>query len=284
MLKKIAVAIVHGMGNQTEEFAKDSIEMIKREFNRNLEQIIANPSSFLIIEPMFWAEIFAEREKELFRKLHANHNLNFHDLRKFVIHYLGDAVAYQPVETNQHNYERVHKKIENGLQSLSMKAGNNAPLCVISHSLGAVISSNYFYDLQYKEQLVDSGSRDRSPLEQGDTLTLFYTLGTTLPLWSLRYHDFDRPINIPSPKLNEYYPGLSGEWINFFDKEDILGYPLREVDKSYENAVKEDKEVNVGNILTNWNPFSHSAYLTDENVIETIVKGLVRTWRQINNL
>ncbi|WP_163103197.1 chemotaxis protein [Peribacillus alkalitolerans] len=284
MEKKIAVAIVHGMGNQTEEFAKDGIKLIKREFDRKLEGIIANPSSYLIIQPIFWAEIFAEKEEQLFRKLHSNNNLNFHNLRKFVIHYLGDAVAYQPVETDQHNYGRVHKKIADGLQSLSMKAGEHAPLCVISHSLGSVVASNYFYDLQYKGQVGGSLSRDHSPIELGKTLTLFYTLGTTLPLWSLRYHNFDRPIDIPSQNLSEYYPGLNGEWINFFDKDDILGYPLREVDKNYKNAVNKDIEVNVGGILTNWNPLAHSAYLTDEKVIETIVKGLVRTWRQINNL
>ncbi|MGN4457457.1 chemotaxis protein [Bacillus cereus group sp. MYBK57-1] len=280
-MQKIAVVIIHGIGEQKPEFADKMITEIKKIFTKELSGIVDDPASQLIIKPIFWAELFAEKEEELFQSIVLNENLHFKELRRFVIHYLGDAIAYQPVETAKQNYERIHEKIAQNLNEIYKIAGETAPLCVISHSLGSVIASNYFYDLQFKKD--DLNSHHLSPLEKGDTLALFYTLGTTLPLWSLRYYNFNRPINIPSAKLKDYYPGLIGEWINFYDKDDILGYPLRNIDESYANAVTEDKEINVGGLITGWNPLSHHAYFTDQNVIKPIVESLARIWKDINH-
>jgi hypothetical protein len=283
-LQKVAVAIIHGMGIQKQEFADDMISLLYKSFTRKMSTLIENPASQLVIQPIYWAEVFGQREEVLYDTLVINHHLHYHELRKFIIQYLADAIAYQPVETAKHNYERVHKKLGENLHLLSETAGTKAPLCIISHSLGSVIASNYFYDLQIKKKDTQSVINQTSPLEKGDTLTLFYTMGTTLPLWSLRYYNFDRPIDIPSAKLSEIYPGLRGEWINFYDKDDILGYPLRDVADSYKHAVHEDREINVGNILTSWNPLAHSSYFTDKDVIEPITNGLVRVWKQINQV
>lgn len=280
MYKKLAIAIIHGIGEQTEDYAEKTIALINKKFSKKLKQLVEDPSSYLIVQPIVWSQIFAEREGNLFKQTVLNNHLRYQDLRRFVIQYVGDVVAYQPVETAGHNYERVHEEIGESLNILAKKAGNDAPLCVISHSLGSVIASNYFYDLQ-----VDKGDAIKlSPLEKGNTLTLFYTLGTTLPLWSLRYHNFNRPINIPSKELPNFHPGLKGEWINFYDKDDVLGYPLKDVSEHYNAAVDEDRKVNVGGLFTSWNPLCHIKYLKDKDVVDPIVDGLVRTWRQINNI
>ncbi|WNS76550.1 chemotaxis protein [Bacillus sp. DTU_2020_1000418_1_SI_GHA_SEK_038] len=284
MHKKLAVAIIHGMGSQKEDFAKETIALINNLFAKKLEHLVEDPVSYLKIQAIHWAPIFTYREDKLFEKMVQNNKLNYLGLRKFLITYLGDAIAYQPVETVKQNYERVHEKVGEGLNILAKRAGDHAPLCVISHSLGSVIASNYFYDLQFKKSDLTCVVNESSPLEKGDTLTLFYTMGTTLPIWSLRYYNFNRPINIPSRNLKKYYPSLKGEWLNFYDKDDVLGFPLRPVDESYQNAVNEDREVNVGGLLTSWNPLSHTGYFKDMDVIEPIVDGLVRTWRQVNNI
>ncbi|MCH6264181.1 chemotaxis protein [Neobacillus citreus] len=281
-MKKIAVAIIHGIGRQDKDFASGMIGMLKKNFAKKIGNLVTDPSSQLIFQPIQWSEVLENREEELYEKIVLNHKLDYQKLRHFLIHYMGDVIAYQPVESAKHNYERVHEKIAENLRELANNAGGNAPLCVISHSLGSVITSNYFYDLQYKENDGTVDGSQFSPLENGDTITLFYTLGTTLPLWSLRYFNFDQPIKIPSPKLKEFYPGLNGEWINFYDKDDILGYPLRPINDIYKNAVTEDRQVNVGNILTSWNPLCHMSYFRDKDVIEGIADGLVRTWRHIN--
>lgn len=254
------------------------IELLKNGFESKLETLVEEPASQLIFQPIHWSKVLEEREEQLYKKIVQDPKLDYQGFRQFFIHYLGDVIAYQPVESAKHNYERIHETIRENLHILARNAGSHAPLCVISHSLGSVLASNYFYDLQTKQM-----EGTPSALEKGDTLALFYTLGTALPLWSLRYHDFERPLNIPSPKLPKYYAKVKGEWINFYDKDDILGYPLRTINEVYNRAVTEDREVNVGNILTSWNPLCHTSYFTDKDVIDRIVDGLVRTWRQVNS-
>lgn len=284
MYKNLAVAIIHGIGEQTEDFAKDFMAEIRKNFSKKLVHLVENPGAYLFLQPIQWASIFKEREESLFDKIVSEPKLDFQRLRKFIIHYVGDMIAYQPVETGKHNYERIHELIGKNLNQLSKMAGTESPLCVISHSLGSVIASNYFYDLQFTKRNVTTVVNPFSPLEKGDTLTLFYTLGTTLPLWSLRYHNFNRPINIPSNQLQNYHPDLKGEWINFYDKDDILGFPLKAVNENYQKAVSEDREVNVGGMLTSWNPLCHISYFKDLDIINSITDGLVRAWRQLNKL
>lgn len=283
-MKKVAVAIIHGMGMQKEDYAEEMAAMLQQMFYEKTKSFGEASHSCLVIEPVYWAKVFEEGETELHNRLVKEKNLRFKELRRFIIHYLADAIAYQPVETAMHNYHLVHRKVAESLQKLAEQAGSEAPLCVISLSLGAVIASNYFYDMQLKPANVGFPLENLSPLEKGDTLSLFYTMGTTLPFWSLRYNKFDRPIRIPSPTIAESFPGLKGEWINFYDRDDLLGYPLKEVSPEYRRTVTEDREINAGGILDSWNPLSHAAYLTDKDVLAPIVKGLVRVWRHINNL
>ena len=48
----------------------------------------------------------------------------------------------------------------------------------------------------------------------------------------MRYRDFDKPIEVPSAQLKLYYEHLLGEWVNFYDKDDILAYPSKALTKS----------------------------------------------------
>lgn len=283
MTTKIAVAILHGMGSQKKSFAKKTIVKINSQFQKRMKELGEDPTEKLVIQPVLWAPVFESEEANLFQSTVRAKKLHYQHLREFVIEYLGDAVAYQPVEELKQNYDKVHQRVGKELHTLSEKAGKQAPLCVLSHSLGAVIASNYFYDLQMKLEDTTCVIDSLSPLERGDTLTLFYTMGTTLPIWYLRYDNFTRPINIPSENLEKHHANLKGEWINFYNKNDIFGLPLKPVNENYHAAVSEDREVNVGNLLTSWNPFSHNSYLTDKKVIQAVVEGLVRTWRAVND-
>jgi len=282
MMQKVATVIIHGIGEQNSNFAFETCKLINRKFEEKLYGLIDDPSSQLVIEPICWSKVFSYKEQLLFDDVLQDH-LNYHKLRKFVIKYFGDAIAYQRVESAEQNYDMVHNEVSKALTALSEKAGKKAPLCVIAHSLGSTIASNYFYDLQFKLNDVNWNINAHTPLERGETLTLFYTLGSTLPLWSLRYHHFSSPINIPSETLKEIHPNLDGEWVNFYDKDDILGYPLKAINDSYRKAVNEDKEVSVGGIM-GWTPTCHTKYLTDVNVIGRVVDGLVKTWKNVNDI
>ncbi|WP_066174814.1 chemotaxis protein [Bacillus marinisedimentorum] len=283
MTQKLAVAIMHGIGSQRENYADAFITAIRDAFKRKAEPYIEDPEEAIVIEPVYWADVFEEDEDRLYRNLVEANDLHYKDLRRFVIHFLADAIAYQPVETIEHNYERVHEKVGGTLTSLAEKAGPRAPLCMISHSLGSVIAANFLYDLQYRRERCSFLREDAVPIEKGDTLMLFFTMGSPLPLWSLRYNDFARPIRIPSPVLRDFYERAEGQWLNFYDRDDILGYPLKTLNEEFSKSVTEDFEINAGNLLRNWNPASHYGYLKDKDVIEPIADQLIRAWQQVNN-
>ncbi|WP_087974610.1 chemotaxis protein [Oceanobacillus rekensis] len=283
MTQKIAVAVIHGAGTPTENFADEIITHISKGFTKKLS--INNAEKELVFEPVFWSSIFEPEQEELWKRLQDNRHLNYSRLRRFVIEFLADAVAYQPTALGNQNYDKVHSIVAASIHKLRQKAGANAPLCIISHSLGSIVASNYFYDLQYKRENMGSETVKRtsnSPIEQCETLTHFYTLGSPMALWSLRYIDFGSPITVPSPMIPKYYPNIQGEWLNFYDKDDVLAFPLKGVNDAYKKAVTKDIAVNAGGLLTSWNPLSHLYYDSDDKVIIPIVDSLVKTWKAIN--
>lgn len=279
--KPIAIAIIHGIGHDRDFLVKKKTrELIEKHFKQKIETYTDDPSSQVFTEFVNWENVFQSREDKLFERAVEQKSLHYSKLRQFVISYFADAIAYQPVEVGRDNYRRVHQAFGETLKTLSNWAGPDVPLCVISHSLGSVIASNYFYDLQ-KKLVTDKDTA----LEKGETLSLFYTMGTTLPLWSLRYeHGLDAPITVPAQEMKANHSNLMGEWVNFYDKDDILGYPLKIISEKYEQAVYKDIEVNVGNILTSWNPASHIGYLGNNDVAERIAIGMFQVWCQVNNL
>jgi pimeloyl-ACP methyl ester carboxylesterase len=285
MTIKIAVAVLHGIGDQKEDFSDIFSEELTKRFSQNLKPYLPAPETELVIQPIYWGNVFNGRENEMWEKLSKASELDFAKLRHFVIHFFGDAIAYQPSANHNPNYIKVHEVYAKGLQKLSEKAGQDAPLFVIGHSLGTVITSNYFYDLQYipdrVPEMVQESMADTA-LEHGDTLTGFYSLGSPLALWSLRYADFDMPINVPSPNLKKYYPRLSGKWINMYDKDDVFGYPLKPLNDAYDKAVASDVEINSGNLISSWSPLSHMHYFTTNDLINQIGDDLANTWKQIN--
>lgn len=283
MSQKIAVLILHGAGTPEEDFADKLISLIRKGFRKKLSN--KQIDSELVFEPVYWNAIFAPEQVTLWDQLRESHKLDFGRLRRFVLEFLADAVAYQPTRIKDQNYDRIHALVAKSIQRLREKAGQHAPLCVISHSLGTIIASNYFYDLQNNKKNIGpetSWCTSNNPMEQCQTLTLFYTMGSPMAMWSLRYIDFGSPISVPAPQVKEYYPKLRGEWLNFYDKDDILAFPLKGINDAYAKAVTKDVEVNAGGLLTSWNPLSHLKYDTDREVIQPIVDGLVRTWKAVN--
>ncbi|MFD1037585.1 chemotaxis protein [Virgibacillus byunsanensis] len=283
MTQKIAVVVIHGAGTPDENFADEIVTRIAKEFAKKLP--ISNSEQEIVFEPVFWSSIFEVEQEKLWERLNQSGDLDFPLLRRFVIEFLADAVAYQPTALGNQNYDKVHALIAASINKLREKAGPHAPLCVISHSLGTVIASNYFYDLQFRRENMGVETKrcsSNTPIEQCETLTLFYTLGSPMALWSLRYIDFGSPIQVPSSMMKTQYPSVQGEWLNFYDKDDVLAFPLQGLNSAYEAAVTKDVPVNAGGLLTSWNPLSHLKYDSDKDVIKPIVEGLVKTWREVN--
>ena len=277
----IAVAVIHGIGKQNPNFA----DGLSAKLTARFADKVANQSAQLIIEPIHWAPVMEEREDLLWQRINKTGGLDFLKLRQFMVEFGADALAYQPLPRERDIYDAVHGVVAQGFNTLAQKAGATAPLCVIAHSLGTVIASNYLYDLHKGLEFLPDSVRQyhtQTPLEMGETMAFFYTLGSPIALWSLRYDNFGVPIAVPAPELAQYYPKVSGEWLNFYDADDVIGYPLCTLNDAYRKTVTRDVPVNVGSILVSWTPLSHLEYWTADNVIEPIAESLAKAWKKIN--
>ena len=287
MPQSVAVAIVHGIGRQKEDFASAIIQQLRKRVAQQLGEDPQEAPRFFF-QPVYWAPVLQNEEDELWSRLRKGGSLGWTGLREFMVDFAADAIAYQPIEGRRDAYDRVHAVFADSLRRLAQQAGPHAPLCVISHSLGTVIACNFFYDLQThssEKPLIAPTVRQKlgdAPLACGETLTLFYTMGSPVALWSLRYENFGKPIHVPSPKLHSHYANLAGEWVNFYGKADVIGYPLKELNADYRVAVTSDCPVLVGGPLAFWNPLSHMAYFGDTDVLGPIAEGLVGVWQTIN--
>lgn len=262
MNKKIGVLFVHGMGSTFDDFAHDTIAELRNRISGkgfNREDIAW--------ESVYWAPVLAQRENQLWVDLAAENDLNWAKLRKFFINGFGNAAAYHMVRDRRNDvYGRVHGVIHERVRELRGKlGGQDKPLIVVAHSLGSVIMSDYIWDRQKGR---DSGRFGATSFERMETLAGLVTLGSSIPLFTLA-HDPVASIEFPPPELQ---PNLKkrARWLNFYDSDDVLGWPLKHLSTSYADAVSEDIEVSVGNILTAWNPANHAGYWADDSVMKPV--------------
>ena len=259
MPKRLAIAVIHGMGEQEEGFAADMID----ELNGRVGDLNKDPEE-IAWQPIFWADILAGPQKGYLEEAENNHDLDWVWLRKLVVNYLGDAAAYQKVTSPANTtYELIHGRVRDGVTALNDALDDpETPLIVMAHSLGGHIMSNYIWDVQHGGGTPAPGP---SPFERMQTLAGMVTFGCNIPLFTFAYSDV-KPIEFPAPELPD--PGDAREkakWLNYYDPDDVLGYPLKSINTAYDAVVDEDIAINVGGLLTNWTPLSHNKYWTDND-------------------
>ena len=263
---KIGVLIVHGIGNQTPAYANTFIKDLQekiRLYDKNPEQVKMMPTT--------WASEVQADEEELWRNVSQSEPLNFGKLRKFLISYMGDAVAYAGTPNKSNGmYRKIHKNIHETIEKLYIDLGKqDKPLIVISHSFGSQIVSDYIWD---RQQFADISTDPlaNSEFERMSTLTGFFTFGSSIPLFTIGYHPLEA-IEFPPKALPEDMQAKA-RWFNFYDVDDVLGYPLKNLSESYQRSVSKDVEVNVGNWLQSWNPLCHFGYWKDDDCLNSIAE------------
>ena len=288
MASKLGVLVVHGMGSQNSKFADPMME----ELDDRISDLGADPAQ-VSWKPVHWAEILKSKEEQLWRDLSQKNRLDFVKLRQFIINAFGDAVAYQRVPGKQADiYDKIHKKVHTELAALRSDLGNaDKPLIVLAHSLGSVIMSNYIWDRQKGKDPNEFGG---IAFERMETLTVCITFGSNIPLFSLAYDPVES-IKFPPGELS---PNLlpAAKWLNFYDADDVLGYPLtplgnRETHpppnppgkdyQRYEDSVTKDIEIDAGGVFSSWSPLSHSEYWTDNDFTKPVAKAIADVLRLV---
>lgn len=210
--------------------------------------------------------------------------------RWLLIHFVGDVIAYERTPSSDANYTRIHAAFAEAFERLASRVPEDTPLVVIAHSLGTVMSSNFFYDLEQARQARARGAArladaPKTPFLRGETLCSLYTLGSPLPLWLLRYPDrpFDKPLQVPALELATHAPTARGEWVNYLDDDDLIAYPLRGLSDAYARMVSADVVVRLRGRLFSWQPLVHPYYWTDVRVMRPIGQAVAKLWQSIQN-
>lgn len=274
MPKKLGVFVIHGMGDQQPNFADDMIAELKERIRDE-----GGYPDEVAFEPAFWADVLSGHQHEMWNKMNDANDLDWSSLRKFVLNSFGDATAYQRAPDEPDDiYAQVHRRILSHLQALRAQLGDaDAPLLVLAHSLGCDMMSNYIYDQQNPANKPVLGT---TPFEQMKTLCGLITFGCNIVLFSLA-HERYVGIQFPPAGLPAQLAALA-EWRNYYDPDDILGWPVKELCPEYEaNGKVTDFPINVGGLLTSWNPAAHSEYWTDNDLTKPTAKKIVSLLRVI---
>ena len=135
--------------------------------------------------------------------------------------------------------------------------------------------SNHIYDRQSHRRKNNVGMTGNK-LQDMETVTALVTFGCNIPVFVFAYKDKDiKPIAYPGHGLATDAQ-VKPWWLNYYDKQDVLGYPLAPTSKAYEKLKTTgallDKAINVGDIFQSWNPLSHNAYWHDDSFVKPVAK------------
>ncbi|MDI3326886.1 hypothetical protein QKW35_21125 [Pontibacterium granulatum] len=251
-MAKVAVVIIHGMGAQERDFADATID----EINVRIKGRGKQPAD-IAWKPVYWADLIQSRQTDFLNRIISNpsNDIDFIKLRRFVISALGDAAAYQNIRGKETStYREIHQRVKASISDFynNQLGQQPCPLIIMAHSLGGHVISNYIWDIQ-------KDSTGSSDFENMKYLAGMITFGCNIPLFSFAHTNL-LPFSFPGESLS-YAEKAKAKWLNFYDPDDVLGYPLRQINNHYEFI--EDRHINAGGLLTSWNPLSHNAYWTD---------------------
>ena len=251
--QQVALLLVMGSGLHEDgpSLVADFEQSLKAEFASNLLWSRVDIGAALRTHACAWRSAAA--------KFHAPYQHGAHGLENLEVRQaLLDAVLY----TTPAYRAALHQALRNALAALTVsEAGSDGgalPLCVVAHGFGSVIAVDFFAQLQAElcgagggegggsggggdgsERKPSAGAIELTPLERGETLAYFCTLGSPLPLLvaeespGLRHllasSASEKPTGpvVPTTYMVERWPHLRGGWANFYHRNDLAGHPLQ---------------------------------------------------------
>ena len=186
---------------------------------RNLQGALRARGSELYSSTVLWAPVLDVHQRKMSAAV-AKRGSSNRPSQRLVMGTLADALSYR------HHADQISALMDDAYMRLRADE-----VVIFAHSLGGLLTVDWLR------------SRTRARVAQ------FHTFGCNLELFYQGAEDkFDCPAQLrPSAK-----------WTNYFDEDDMLGWPLRgwlpQVD---------DIEVSVGGLLSGWWGLSHTAYWDD---------------------
>ena len=264
------------MGNTLPNFAENLEEKLAKKLDENWSDVY--------FDSIYYANVFQENQTRIFNRIKALDDIDWITLRRFLLYGLSDAAGLERNACDEGSaYEDVQNIILDTLDRAFEVVGEDAKVVLIAQSLGCHVISNYIWDAQSKTPKQGAwrygGFEDSSPGSNLDkfrrlkNLKYLYFTGCNIPVFVA---------GIPQNKIKAIAStskGYSFKWKNFYDPDDPLGWPLKNLTlknerQSYKYEVNEDNAINTGRLIKSWNPLSHTTYWEDSDVLNSLVEDI----------
>ncbi|MFL6672590.1 MAG: hypothetical protein ACJ8LG_04765 [Massilia sp.] len=287
-MPEVALITVHGMGQTPLDYAAPLFDKVRARL-RDL-------GGDVDCRAVYYQGVLKGNQMEVWERCDQNSRLHYAELRKFLLFGFGDAAGLENRKEDRGSvYELAQAQIARQLLA-AYEAGNDGamPVVFLSHSLGCQVLSSYIYDAQRARGIlpgglplagiwnnIDAWSREEpglgrllTPEEKrfigAGTCMAWMTTGCNIPVFVAAHKQMHiKPIARPTPNFR---------WLNIYDPDDALGWPLRPLSSEYAELV-EDRAINAGHgminwLLKSWNPLSHRNYWDDDEVLDPLANML----------
>jgi hypothetical protein len=256
---KIGVLTLHGVGSQREGSDFDA------SLRRSL-QVKSGQKVTIVMKSVYYHGGSLERQDKLWHEYDRledadRRSLDQKIIRRVMLRTLADALAYSNNPRDACSfYRRAHEKVREAVDQLETELAGTAPVAVVAHSLGCKVIFDYLCDAQTGQGIWE-GKKGPSEFQQLATLRLLITTGCSLPFFQSA---------TPEAQHRFFRPHQDFKWINFYDRDDLLGWPLRPLGGRFEELVQDEERNRVGSILT-----SHIMYWRHEELNEEIAEKIL---------
>lgn len=271
-MNKVALITLHGMGETQPDYAESLFHQLRQQAG-----LADKP---LYCAAVYYQDLLQYNEQRVWQAL--GKGLRWAALRRFMLFGFADAAALEHRKEQPHSlYHYGQLKIARTLYVARQQLATDGQLVLLAHSLGGHVLSCYLWDAQQAKagnkpaagiwrdiKRYQAGISGDTPLTdadiaflRGDHLAAVFTTGCNIPIF-VAAHALEQII--PFAK-----PNASFVWHNFYDKDDVLGWPLADLSDAYASMVT-DIEVNAsggfwGWLSASWNPLSHNQYWREKS-------------------
>lgn len=258
MSKSVAIITIHGMGDTDVNYYKSLKKKLRKYVGGDLWEERVH------FESVYFQDLLQGNQEEYWEEIDDEYSLRWDFLRKFMLFSFSDAASIEhSLRNDMELYLDVHQKIATAFDNSFDELEEVKSVIVIAQSLGCEQISNYIWDAMHGKRLFEipgPGTPEQQNFRKLSTCRKFVTTGCNIPI-------FRAGLNLPTlfPK-----PNANFDWQNYFDADDVLGYPIRSMSDSYNVDWISDNKVSVGGFLTGWNPACHGKYWTDKDVVRPI--------------
>ena len=279
-MKKVALITLHGMGITPEDYA--------REITSDLSDRLGSLFPSLYIGSVYYKGILLDNERRIWERV--GRRVRWDGLRQFLLFGFADAAGLESSKSLHNSvYAEAQSRLAREMYLARAAMGHDGPVVILAQSLGGQVASCYFWDAQISSkgqevqvgiwrnisefEVAIAGSKSLTVADiaflQGSTVHSVLTTGCNIPIFvAARARQQILPMT----------PNSFFTWTNFYDKDDVLGWPLADLSEEYARVVT-DVQVNAGGgilgwITGSWNPMSHLQYWRDDEVLDPLTATL----------